>query len=56
MTCEAAETQGPDGLTAGLLAVERGAQLAGARRVEVSAVDQVAGDGGDTGMRESVPR
>ena len=40
---------GPDGLTAGLLAVERGAQLAGAGRAEVSAVDQVAGEGGATG-------
>ena len=37
---------GPDGLTAGLLAVERGAQLAGAARAEVGAVDQVAGEGG----------
>ena len=37
---------GPDGLTAGLLAVERGAQLAGAGRAEVSAADQVAGEGG----------
>ena len=40
---------GPDGLTAGLLAVERGAQLAGAARAEVSAADQVAGEGGATG-------
>ena len=40
---------GPDGLTAGLLAVERGAQLAGAGRAEVSAVGQVAGEGGATG-------
>ena len=40
---------GPDGLTAALLAVERGAQLAGAGRAEVSAVDQVAGEGGATG-------
>ena len=43
------ERLGPDGLTAGLLAVERGAQLAGAARAEVSAVDQVAGGGGATG-------
>ena len=40
---------GPDGLTADLLAVERGVQLAGAGRAEVSAVDQVAGEGGATG-------
>ena len=40
------ERLGPDGLTAGLLAVERGAQLAGAARAEVGAVDQVAGEGG----------
>ena len=39
----------PDGLTADLLAVERGAQLAGAGRAEVSAVGQVAGEGGATG-------
>ena len=39
------------GLTAGLLtaAVEGGAQLAGAGRAEVSAVDQVAGVGRATG-------
>ena len=40
---------GPDGLTAGLLAVERGGQLAGAGRAEVSAADRVAGGGGATG-------
>ena len=40
---------GPDGLTAGLLAVERGVQLAGAARAEVGAVDQVAGGGGAAG-------
>ena len=33
----------PGGLITGLLTVERGAQLAGAGRAEVSAVDQVAG-------------
>ena len=38
-----------DGLTAGLLTVERGVQLAGAGRVEVSPVDQVAGEGGAIG-------
>ena len=43
------ERLGPDGLTAGLLAVERGVQLAGAGRAEVSAADQVAGEGGATG-------
>ena len=43
------ERLGPDGLTAALLAVERGAPLAGAGRVEVSPVDQVAGEGGTTG-------
>ena len=37
---------GPDWLTAGLLTVERGAQLAGAGRAEVSPVDQVAGKEG----------
>lgn len=35
-----------DGLTAGLLTVERGAQLAGTARAEVSPVDQVAGKEG----------
>ena len=40
---------GSDGLTAGLLTVERGVQLAGAGRAEVSPVDQVAGEGGATG-------
>ena len=37
---------GPDGLTAGLLTVERGAQLAGAGRAEVSPVHQFAGEEG----------
>ena len=40
---------GPDGLTAGLLTVERGTQMAGAGRAEVSPVDQVAGEGGAIG-------
>ena len=39
----------PGGLTAGLLTVERGVQLAGVGRAEVSAVDQVAGVEGATG-------
>lgn len=43
------ERLSPDGLTAGLLTVERGAQLAGTARAEVSPVDQVAGEGGATG-------
>ena len=40
---------GPDGLTAGLMTVERGTQMAGAGRAEVSPVDQVAGEEGATG-------
>ena len=50
---------GPDWLTAGLLTVERGAQLAGAGRAEVSPVDQVAGEGGATGgawVAQAVPK
>ena len=43
------ERLGPDGLTVGLLTVERRAQLAGASRAEISAVDQVSGEGGATG-------
>ena len=39
----------PDGFLACLLTVERGVQLAGAGKAEVSAVDQVAREGGVTG-------
>ena len=39
----------PDGFIARLLTVERGVQLAEAGKAEVSAVDQVAKEGGATG-------